>query len=183
MRFTKTDIEKEINREISIEEFTYAVNIATQLVEEYCGIKLSKGDGIEVGDFSSPTSLIEVKYKPMNSIYIADCLFDGYRLDEYPYRITLYKWGLYIEPKVFKYEIKYSYGYEEIPYPLEKAMLKICVMSLVKLDKPLVAVESYSSGGTTYRFLLADVSKGRPTGDDYVDSILNMYRIRRPLII
>lgn len=180
--FTKADLEQELKREISPEEFTNALNIAIGIVEEYCDIKLTSGEQIEAGAFEVPASLIETKYKPLTGIDIENSLFDGYKLTEIPFKVRLLKYGLIIEPPVLEYVLKYSYGYSTIPAPLERAIFKICVMTLVKLDKPIAAVESYSSGGTTYRFLLADSTKGRPVGDDFVDSILNMYKLRRPLI-
>jgi len=174
MLFTIDELSKELNTIITDTDYMLIHSHAVEFIERYCGISLSPGESFLVSP--GPIKHIEVAYKPLTEI-----LEISYEPIEIVYEV--YSWGLKFGEKVVKVSMRYKYGYQEPPVLLKTAGLKIAKILFGKIDKPFPSVESLNSGGVSFRFSLADIYKKRPTGDDTIDSILNMYKIKIPRVV
>lgn len=98
------------------------------------------------------------------------------RIPEDPRRFRDYWYGYEMPRRVF---IDYIAGYTTVPAPLKRAALEIAKQRVFKTDTPDQTVMSLSSGGVNLNFALASWQEGKPTGTDWVDSILNAYQVRK----
>jgi len=170
--FTKAELEKYIGQEVSAEEYTYAEAFARDFIERYTG---------QVFEFR----YFEEVVAPDDVIILRGYPVSFARLYSYPERklidpdmYIVHDWGIQLRerPPYPLLLAAYNAGWMQTPPEVKEVAMWIAKRILVPLDKPTPTVQSLSAGGTSMTFLTADWQAGRPTEDDWVNSILNAYR-------
>jgi len=171
--FTQAELEAYIGETVSVEDYTKAEKFARQFIERYTGQIFELGTYSEIRKVDDTIPLS--KY-PVVSVTSVKVLPDETVLDDYLYFV--YDWGIeLIQPmRGLQVKVEYTAGWSEMPEPIKEVALWLAKRLLVPLDKPTPTAQSISTGGTSISFLNADPDNGRPTDDDWVNSILNQYR-------
>jgi len=171
--FTQAELEAYIQSSITVEDYQKAERLAKQFIEQYTGQMFEQEDYMERHRVDD---VIALRRYPVKEIYSVKAWPEDIILS--PGLYVHYDWGVEILESIgyTLIDVHYRAGWDAIPEPIKQAALWLSKRILVPLDKPTPTVSSISTGGTSETFLTADPDNGRPTDDDWVNSILNQYR-------
>lgn len=171
--FTQVELETYIGEPVTEDDYIRAEQFAKEFIERYTG------QNFELDTYSETRradDTILLSHYPVVSVNSVKILPDEAILDEYLY--TVNDWGIELKTTLrgLQLRIDYTAGWGTMPQPIKEVALWLAKRLLIPVDKPTPTAQSISTGGTSISFLTADPAAGRPTDDDWVNSILNQYK-------
>ena len=184
------------------DEFTAAEAYARALIHNYCGQefiqttytdeqklnRILKHDALmnsysTIANLEQPTTRVhKLKHRQVQSI---TSIVTGYR-DSTQTTSTIeskyyehHDWG-FILAKGYScdfFTVTYIAGQASVPQDIFDVALGLAKRYHIHEDRPSGAISSMSSDGVSYTFITANWNKGRPTGNDYWDAVLNSHKV------